>query len=866
MSQEILLGFGLKVKNNGKDGYCRISKTILPSGKTVSIQYDSKDEKALAIRTFGQLNAIAKQQIYEFTDLTFTPGTGGSGGGDGIEVQDLDLQLLAEKVPSTMKLTTDIVQNIVGTSRNGLLKGVELPPPQLTYDEYELLLSENMIVGENGKFLPVIANNPLTNFSGRIGQLVEYREYLIKFGNQVQTNLVFNASDDSSKVSLKQIKYPNGTYGLEFTNESGQIYDLSNQVPSGTIIDSIVIKIQNGEIQILRIADTVSNSRFSYPSDYVLDIKVWGNLYDPIAMSNNQYLQLGWAASGLGNRPVLLSGYFSLAIGEFTITVDETRPTSLYVFQDIEPTETFVLTPLRQALVFGCMYFMGQLNVVVFDDISGQPKFQTIIEATLPLEAVTFRKVDSRTLEILNKGVSIGTYHHPSDLSEFVQTANVPQAFVIREAAFDLSKAYVSFAYRIPEHIKDGVYYRMLSNANLFGKELRVNDFIRFFNEKSDIILIRVPEDPVIPELPVSTDFYRGKYDSLPEVHEKVTNPKAGDYVLLRDYGKNIFHFYSPEEYIWKPLLTETNFKGLYNYLPYISNSKEGDFIVLSTNFTDVTLAIYNPYLSQYVELRPKSADLVPEGQTNKYYTDQKVIALFENLILTDFSQDRGFKAYLDSYIQNVFMSDAMPIMSTVSIHAKAKVESQAFKLDGITEITSQIAYESVTDRLITPTAATPAGAYDIFEFDRIPFNLFNGFWYIDFDIHDFTERDAEIHVGVMVDNASIPVQYAENTFYIRLNSFIESQQIRQLFYGFLAGSNSMGASGLNMRFSIGYRKGYIFMIDQNGLWWNFGHVNLPLEQHNNVKFFIRKIHGTGIAVGNVNAVFGEVFKLPNIT
>lgn len=65
---EILLGFGLSVKNNGNDDYCRVSKTILPSGSTVIIQYDSKDEKRLAMRSFAQANAISNIKQFEYTD------------------------------------------------------------------------------------------------------------------------------------------------------------------------------------------------------------------------------------------------------------------------------------------------------------------------------------------------------------------------------------------------------------------------------------------------------------------------------------------------------------------------------------------------------------------------------------------------------------------------------------------------------------------------------------------------------------------------------------------------------------------------------------------------------------------------------
>lgn len=866
MSQEILLGFGLKVKNNGKDGYCRVSKTILPSGKTVSIQYDSKDEKALAIRTFGQLNAIAKQQIYEFTDLTFTPGTGGSGGGDGIEVQDLDLNSYAEKTPSLMNLTIDLPQTLLGSNRNGLLKGQVQPKPPLTYDNYEFNESANMVLAENARFIPDVSANPMTDCYAVINPLQQFREYEISFGNQPQTDILIRSPDGSSQVRIKHYKTPNGTYGLDVINLYGSIFPLGDSVATITPINSIVIKFENNLLYILRIADVALTTNFEFPYDHVMDFKIWGDLYEPVNMTGNQFVQLGWANSGLGSRAALLSGYFKHKIGTFAVTLDQSRPSCLFVLREQEPTEKYIVDPTKNDLIIAIMYMMGTINIIITDDLNGQPKFSKSVENSVGLEAVSFNRSASNTIDVINKGVLVGRYVHTADLPDFVQTANFPIGILFNELAFDLQTAFESFAYRIPEHIKDGVYYRLLANATLFDKELRRNDYIQFFGDKSDVIVIRVPEDPELPEIPESIEYYRKQYDSLPEVHEKVSNPKAGDYALLREYGKNSLIFYSPEEYIWKPLLTENNCKGLYTYIPYILNSKVGDFVIISTNAIDITFALYNPYLDRFVEIKPANADLIPEGQTNKFYTDAKVVELLANLFLTDFSGWSTLKPYFDNYVKTVFMSDTMPVMTTANIHAKGKPENLDFKLDGISKVTNQITYQSHPMGFISPTEATPIRAYDLFEFDRLPFNLYNGFWYLNFEVLDYSTENAKLEIGILFNSGYIlPEYYTQDIFWMNLESTVFSPDNRVFSLGIYGPSGTIGMGGPNYRFSFGYKKGTIFIITKEGQWVPFATVNADPSTHNNVKFFIRKIYGNGISVGSINAVFGEVFKIPNV-
>lgn len=320
MSQEILLGFGLKVKNNGKDSYCPTSKTLLPSGQTVSIQYDSKDEKALAIRNFGQLNALAKETIFEFSDLTFTPGTGGSGGDYNFLVQELDLLAIADKVQSVISITPDVSNSLSGTNINGVVQ----PDAESTLSAY-------------------------------------FRAVTGKFSITVDTTL--------------------------------------------------------SESAILEILDTEPTQKKTFAEGG----------QDP------EFLGIGIVAQGTG-----------------------------------------------LIILIGNLFTGTGLSVS--------------ITPTSDQETITFLLKDE-SIEIYNKGVQLGKFNHDGNLGTYFHTLPETEMVNANLLRFNLSEAFVSLDYKLPDDAKDGDIYHLTRAGYLFNQELLINDYITIHSNKSNILISRLPKE-----------------------------------------------------------------------------------------------------------------------------------------------------------------------------------------------------------------------------------------------------------------------------------------------------------------------------------------------------------------------------------
>ncbi len=565
-----------------------------------------------------------------------------------------------------------------------------------------------------------------------------------------------------------------------------------------------------------------------------------------------------------------LSAYFKIELGSFQFTLDQTRPTAVFVLRETEPTEICYLDQIADEIFIAAMYMMGKVNIVINQSVMGQPLFNTTVDASAPLEALAV-KITNRTIDIYNKNVLIGSYTHGSDFGRYVQTAIFPQAIIFNELAFDLSNAFESLDYVVPNHVKEGVFYHLKKDAVLLGKELKANDFISFFDNKSDMMIIRTGGDQQVPEIPVSKEYFRGFHESIELLAASVTNPKYGDYALIRNYSVSTgmdnvtLCFYSDLGAEWKPVLSKPAFKGVYPYAPYIADAQAGDYIVIGYD-ENMQFAFYHPYLSMFVEVKPKNTDSILEGNTNQFYTDFKVVNLLVNLFLTEFSAYPSAKGYFDNYINTLLNSDyfaqnnkIFAKKATVGVTALAKVENLDFKLENMKRTVNQLTYQSMPNGFISPTNAVANDAYDLFEFDPFPFLLYNGFWYISFEVSCYAEQSARLQVGVMFDGgeslANADLHYAD------LKYTEASASLETIFY---ANNNAAFTNNQPMRFSIGYKKGTTYMIDSDGKWKGLGNVQSQPYAHNNVKFFIRKFYGTGISIRNIHASFGEIFQLPS--
>lgn len=504
MSQnEILLGFGLKVKNNGSSSYCRVSKTTLPAGATVQIQYDSKDEKSLAIRNFAQSNAINGFNQFEYSDLTFVPGVndGGSGSGNNeFSVSDLDLSANADKVFTTMHLTPDLDNYIEGTNAVGEVKTVALPPPELFYDAYSLSNAENMLLQADNMFVPDQANNPIAFFSGDIESLAA-SQYRVNLGDQQHTFIQFKNSQT------------NATLEIHIDNEIRRIQNgLEVAVFPNEHVNNIIFAItEQNSVRILGWNDTVNvnPNNSALPVGYdTISIKVAKtDGVSSVEHTDAEYVQLLRGTNLVELRPI--SAFFKVFSGKFKLSVDTSKAGALYLFnRDTQPTEK--LTYSNVALTYLNNYAIGiqsigngNLFLLVGKVTGSQPAFNINIVDAVGIEEFSFEFVSLRTMYIYRNETKIGTALFDQDFLPYLQTVCEFPSTEFESFGYDFSESYELLEYKLPESAADGDVFHLLSAGTLFNKQLLVGDYITVYGNKSNIAINRLPKIPIRKTLQV---------------------------------------------------------------------------------------------------------------------------------------------------------------------------------------------------------------------------------------------------------------------------------------------------------------------------------------------------------------------------
>lgn len=504
MSQnEILLGFGLKVKNNGSPSYCRVSKTTLPAGATVQIQYDSKDEKSLAIRNFAQSNAINGFNQFEYSDLTFVPGVndGGSGSGNNeFSVSDLDLNAIADKVFTTMHLTPDLDNYIQGNSSVGEVKTAEIPPPELFYDAYTLSNAQNMLMQPDNMFVPDQANNPIAFFSGEIESLAA-SQYRVNLGDQQHTFIQFKNSQT------------NATLEIHIDNEIRRIQNgLEVAVFPNEHVNNIIFAITDqNSVRILGWNDTVNvnpnNSALPIGFD-TISIKVAKtDGVEVVEHTTDQFVQVVRGTNLVELRPI--SAYFKVFSGKFKLSVDTSKAGALYLFnRDTQPTEK--LTYSNVALTYLNNYAIGiqsigngNLFLLVGKVTGSQPAFNINIDDAVGIEEFSFEFVSSRTMYIYRNDTKIGTALFDQDFLPYLQTVCEFPSTEFESFGYDFSESYELLDYKLPESAADGDVFHLTTGGTLFNKVLLPDDYITVYGNKSNIAINRLPKIPIRKTLQV---------------------------------------------------------------------------------------------------------------------------------------------------------------------------------------------------------------------------------------------------------------------------------------------------------------------------------------------------------------------------
>lgn len=446
-----------------------------------------------------------------------------------------------------------------------------------------------------------------------------------------------------------------------------------------------------------------------------------------------------------------LSCYFNACIGEFTLTVTESSPLVLFAIREQEPTQACMFADLQtEELIIALVSQGGYIQVILASNQFADNKISLFSATTETNVAIKFKFLALDTLEISIDGLPPQSYKHHQELGKYFQIANYPEMVKVPSITYDLSNAYGSFTFKVPSIVEDGAIYHLTTDAELLGKQLYEDDFIQFYNDKTDFIIIRLPEKVEFPEPIKPVEYFRGKFYDQGDV-QNIPDPKAGDYILYSDNSPNLTLFvYDPDISNWKSTVSPSNYRGYYGEIsPSIPNSKVGDFIVVQGNGV-FAVAFYNPIVGRYVSIKPESTDQITEGVNNLYYSDYKVI----NRLVSFFAGSNGDSAleiFFDNYVNDLILKKNA---TYATIFNKNLLELGADNLSPVlTDFVherNQIEWANVNG-WYRISENTPVGTYDIWTHkNTIPDRRY---FKLEFNLSFRDNIPAEVHIGLGIHN-----------------------------------------------------------------------------------------------------------------
>lgn len=448
-----------------------------------------------------------------------------------------------------------------------------------------------------------------------------------------------------------------------------------------------------------------------------------------------------------------LSCYFNACIGEFTLTVTESSPLALFAIRDQEPTQACMFSDLQaEDLIIALGVQGGYVQVLLAGNKLANNKISLFSATTETSVAIRFKFLALDTLEISIDGLPPQSYKHHQELAKYFQIVNYPEIVKVPSITYDLSKAYRGFTFKVPSIVQDGAIYHLTTNAELFGKPLNEGDFVQFYNDKTDLIIIRLPEKVVIPEPIKPVEYFRGKFYDQGDV-QNIPDPKAGDYILYSDNSPNLTLFvYDPDISNWKSTVSPSNYRGYYGEIsPSIPNSKAGDFIVVQSNGV-FAVAFYNPIVGRYVSIMPENTDQIAEGGNNLYYSDDRVI----NRLVYFFSGTVGhsaLKSFFDSYVNDLILKKNTTYATVCHKNLMdSSVNNPMPILSDFIHYRSQIEWLN-TSGVYGISENTPIDTYDIWTYKNTVPN--RKYLKIEFSLSILNYVFTELHIGLGFQNWS---------------------------------------------------------------------------------------------------------------
>lgn len=371
-------------------------------------------------------------------------------------------------VPSCMQITPDAaaVTLMESSPYLGALTVVEdMQEPALSYDDYQLIQSRNMLAMSKARFIPDIEVIRPVSMQGLIAPLQGNRDYKISIGEQAETLILFKHGQDHVTISIE------GKRVSMFSST-----DLPITLNDFNKIENLVIRVTANAVQLLKINDkTVHTQAYQLDMDFeYMQLEATELPYD----LSNVFIQFGWAEQ-LTKAP-FLSAYFQVCQGSFSLSNSNASQHAFMLAGLAYPPERkLIADQVKQGFVIYSLFVDEKFTVILGDYGSMDNVTFTQDEPCLN-PVVTFEITGKHSMNVYIDGKLMGSWvsSHGLELPEFYQVIALDG---LTQLDFDLRAAYAAVGKEIyAVNTNNAKNYDTVHKYKLSPKRMRTGHYLPF--------------------------------------------------------------------------------------------------------------------------------------------------------------------------------------------------------------------------------------------------------------------------------------------------------------------------------------------------------------------------------------------------
>jgi hypothetical protein len=375
-------------------------------------------------------------------------------------------------VPSSMKMTPDAVGVTLMESNPylGSLNVIDdMQEPALTYDEYELIESRNVLVVTEAKFIPDMTLFRPANMQGMIEPLQANRDYKIMIGEQAETLILFKNDHDHVTLSIE------GKRVVMFSSTS-----LPTTLNDFNKIENLVIRVTANAVQLLKINDKTVHAQ-AYQLDKDFDHVLLEATELPYDLSN-VFIQLGWA-NQLTNAP-FLSAYFQACQGKFSLSNSNASHHAFMIAGLAhQPEKKRIADQVKHGFVIYSL-FVDERFTVILGDYGSMDNVTFMQDEPSLNPVVTFEITGKHSMNVYIDEKLVGSWvsSHGLELPKFYQVIALDG---LTQLDFDLREAYAAVGEEIcAVNTNNAKTYDSVHKYKVSPKRMRTGHYLPFYHSQ----------------------------------------------------------------------------------------------------------------------------------------------------------------------------------------------------------------------------------------------------------------------------------------------------------------------------------------------------------------------------------------------